>query len=70
MRNYSDRSRCHTGIYRRLHYDLPSVVIGNYRKNMLMMMMDFGRHEERLTPKAAAEHLWEEFLQQAGITSD
>ena len=36
MRNYSDRSRCHTGIYRRLHYDLPSVVIGNYRKNMLI----------------------------------
>ena len=35
-----------------------------------MMMMDFGRHQERLTPKAAAEHLWEEFLQQAGITSD
>lgn len=36
MRNYSDRSRCHTGIYRRLYYDLPSVVIGNYRKNMLI----------------------------------
>ena len=36
MTNYSDRSRCHTGIYRRLCYDLPSVVIGNYRKNMLI----------------------------------
>ena len=36
MRNYSDRSRCHTGIYRRLCYELPSVVIGNYRKNMLI----------------------------------
>ena len=36
MRNYSDRSRCHTGIYHRLRYDLPSVVIGNYRKNMLI----------------------------------
>ena len=32
MTNYSDRSRCHTGIYRRICYDLPSVVIGNYRK--------------------------------------
>lgn len=36
MKNYSDRSRCHTGIYRRLIYDKPSVVIGNYRKNMLI----------------------------------
>ena len=36
MRNYTDRSRCHTGIYRRLREDEPSVVIGNYRKNMLI----------------------------------
>lgn len=36
MENYKDRSRCHTGIYKRLHPDLPSVVIGNYRKNMLI----------------------------------
>jgi len=36
MRNYTDRSRCHTGIYHRLHYDRPSVVIGNFRKNMLI----------------------------------
>lgn len=36
MSNYKDRSRCHTGIYHRLHYDRPSVVIGNYRKNMLI----------------------------------
>ena len=36
MNNYSDRSRCHTGIYRRLSNDQPSVVIGNYRKNMLI----------------------------------
>lgn len=36
MENYSDVRRCHTGIYRRLHYELPSVVIGNYRKNMLI----------------------------------
>lgn len=36
MSNYSDRSRCHTGIYRRLTPDSPSVVIGNYRKNMLI----------------------------------
>ncbi|WP_294003962.1 DNA cytosine methyltransferase, partial [Sphingomonas sp.] len=36
MRNYADRSRCHTGIYRRLRSDAPSVVIGNFRKNMLI----------------------------------
>ena len=36
MRNYKDCSRCHTGIYYRLHNDRPSVVIGNYRKNMLI----------------------------------
>ncbi|KDE41401.1 DNA-cytosine methyltransferase [Nitrincola lacisaponensis] len=36
MENYKDRSRCHTGIYRRLELDRPSVVIGNYRKNMLI----------------------------------
>jgi len=36
MRNYADRMRCHTGIYHRLRPDEPSVVIGNYRKNMLI----------------------------------
>lgn len=36
MRNYHDRSRCHTRIYHRLRPDAPSVVIGNYRKNMLI----------------------------------
>ncbi|MBI1806951.1 MAG: DNA cytosine methyltransferase [Ignavibacteria bacterium] len=36
MRNYSDRTRCHTGIYYRLEPDRPSVVVGNYRKNMLI----------------------------------
>ena len=36
MKNYADRTRCHTGIYRRLIYDEPSVVIGNFRKNMLI----------------------------------
>lgn len=36
MKNYTDRTRCHTGIYRRLKEDEPSVVIGNFRKNMLI----------------------------------
>lgn len=36
MSNYTDETRCHTGIYRRLRADEPSVVIGNFRKNMLV----------------------------------
>ncbi|MDZ4808390.1 MAG: DNA cytosine methyltransferase [Bacteroidota bacterium] len=36
MENYKDFSRCHTGIYYRLKENEPSVVIGNYRKNMLI----------------------------------
>jgi len=36
LRNYADRTRCHTGIYHRLCEDRPSVVLGNYRKNMLI----------------------------------
>lgn len=36
MENYADSSRCHTGIYYRLREDQPSVVIGNYRKNMII----------------------------------
>jgi DNA (cytosine-5)-methyltransferase 1 len=36
MANYTDRTRCHTGIYRRLSEDKPSTVLGNYRKNMLI----------------------------------
>lgn len=36
MSNYSNKLNCHSGIYRRLEYDKPSVVISNYRKNMLI----------------------------------
>ena len=36
MENYTDRNRCHTGIYYRLTEDTPSVTIGNYRKAMLI----------------------------------
>lgn len=36
MENYSDYTRCHSGIYRRLHYDKPSVIISNYRKSMII----------------------------------
>jgi DNA (cytosine-5)-methyltransferase 1 len=36
MKNYSDPTKCHTGIYHRLDGNEPSVVIGNFRKNMLI----------------------------------
>ena len=36
MTNYANKNNCHSGIYRRLRADKPSVVISNYRKNMLI----------------------------------
>ena len=36
MYNYSNKENCHSGIYKRLRADKPSVVISNYRKNMLI----------------------------------
>jgi len=36
MRNYKNKNNCHSGIYKRLNPELPSVVISNYRKNMLI----------------------------------
>ena len=36
MQNYKDRTNCHSGIYKRLLPNKPSVVISNYRKNMLI----------------------------------
>lgn len=36
MQNYADKGRCHSGIYKRLKANQPSVVISNYRKSMLI----------------------------------
>lgn len=36
MSNYANVNNCHSGIYKRLDPNLPSVVISNYRKNMLI----------------------------------
>lgn len=36
MRNYKNKNNCHSGIYKRLQMDEPSIVISNYRKNMLI----------------------------------
>jgi DNA (cytosine-5)-methyltransferase 1 len=36
MTNYKNSQNCHSGIYKRLDPNKPSVVISNYRKNMLI----------------------------------
>ena len=36
MDNYKDKSRCHTGIYKRLSAENPAITVGNYRKSMLI----------------------------------
>lgn len=36
MQNYANKNNCHSGIYKRLIADKPSIVISNYRKNMLI----------------------------------
>ncbi len=36
MQNYKNKENCHSGIYKRLEANKPSVVIANYRKNMLI----------------------------------
>lgn len=36
MKNYKNISNCHSGIYKRLDPKQPSIVISNYRKNMLI----------------------------------
>lgn len=36
MVNYKNKANCHSGIYKRLLWDKPSIVISNYRKNMLI----------------------------------
>lgn len=36
MTNYSNISRTHSNIYRRLEWDRPSITIGHYRKSMLV----------------------------------
>ncbi|PWG79390.1 DNA (cytosine-5-)-methyltransferase [Pararcticibacter amylolyticus] len=36
MSNYTNLDNCHSGIYKRLNADMPSIVISNYRKNMLI----------------------------------
>jgi len=36
MQNYKEKNNCHSGIYKRLNWDEPSIVISNFRKCMLI----------------------------------
>lgn len=67
MKNYEDRERCHEWIYHRLRFDEPSVVIGNYRKNMLI----HPRADRGLSVREAARLQsfpdWFEFLGSIGF---
>ena len=36
MSSYADKTRCHTGIYKRLNENEPSITVGNFRKSMLI----------------------------------
>lgn len=36
MGNYTDKTRCHTGVYKRLKEDEPALTVGNYRKSMII----------------------------------
>ena len=45
-------------------------VVADEYELYLSPMMGFGVQQERLSPEAAAEQLWESFLELAGITSD
>lgn len=36
LKNYKNKKNCHSGIYKRLKWDEPSIVVGNFRKNMLV----------------------------------
>ncbi len=46
-----------------------SVDADEYEMFLNPTLVGLGQHEERLTPETAAELIWEDFIQQAGVTS-
>ena len=47
-----------------------SIEADEYELFLNPVLMGFGQHEGRFTPEAAAEQIWEDFIQQAGVTND
>jgi DNA (cytosine-5)-methyltransferase 1 len=62
MENYKDHTRCHGGIYRRLLENEPSVVIGNYRKNMLIHPLENRGLSVREAARLQSFPDWYEFM--------
>lgn len=67
MSNYKDRRRCHTGIYHRLNDKEPSVVIGNYRKNMLIHPSENRGLSVREAARIQSFPDWYEFIGSIGF---
>jgi DNA (cytosine-5)-methyltransferase 1 len=67
MNNYKDRARCHEWIYHRLLADRPSVVIGNYRKNMLIHPFQDRGLSVREAARLQSFPDWFEFIGSIGI---
>jgi DNA (cytosine-5)-methyltransferase 1 len=67
MDNYKDRDRCHTGIYYRLKRDAPALVIGNFRKNMLIHPTQDRGLSVREAARLQSFGDWYEFLGSIGF---
>lgn len=67
LRSYRQPMNCHTGLYHRLNPDLPSIVIGNFRKNMLIHPTEDRGISVREAARLQSFPDWYEFLGSIGF---